>query len=116
VHPLGDGELVDRQPVVASRLVEVDDLGLGAGDGAVWTFVFDGDPVDQQPVHCAVALDQRRDLRPPQLAKGILQGFRRQAGVKTGECQVQPALEDHLPAVGIGALSARFTDSKVRPV
>jgi hypothetical protein len=48
--------------------------------------------------------------------KGIRQGLRGQAGVKAGECLMQPALKDDVPAVGIGALSARFTDSKVRSV
>ena len=75
VLALRHGELVDRQPVVVGRVVEVDDLGLCPGDGAVRAAVLDRDAVDQHAMHGAVALDERWRIQPRQLAVGVLQSI-----------------------------------------
>ena len=55
VLTLGHGELVDREPVVVLRRVEVDDARLRPGDRAVRPAVLDRDPVHEHPVDGAVA-------------------------------------------------------------
>ena len=48
---LDDRELVDRQPVVVVRIVEVDHPRLRAADGAVLRAVLDRHAVHQQAMH-----------------------------------------------------------------
>ena len=70
---LGDGELVDRQPVVAGGFVEVDDLHLRPANGAFGRPVLHRHTLHQHAVEGAVSGLQRGSLRADQLAKGILQ-------------------------------------------
>ena len=108
VLALDDGELVDRQPVVVLRVVEVDDARLRAGDRAVRAAVLDRDAVDEHPVEGAVALDQRRRVGRGQLAEGVVQRLGRQVGVEPGERLAQPPLQDHVAVVRIAALGTRL--------
>ena len=105
VLPLGDGELVDRQPVVVLRAVEVDDPRLLAGDGAVLAAVLDGDAVDQHPVDGAVALQKGGRVDARELAEGVLEGFGREGGIEASERGAKAACEDDV-AVGGSVRSA----------
>ena len=53
--PLDDGELINRQPIVVLRPLEIDDLRLGAGNRAVGSGVFDIDAIDEHAMQRAVA-------------------------------------------------------------
>jgi hypothetical protein len=53
--PVDNGELIDRQPVVLLRPLEIDDLRLGASDRPVRPAVFDADSVDQHAMQDTVA-------------------------------------------------------------
>src|SRR2546428_34774 len=57
VLPLGDGELVDRQPVVVVWLVEVDRPRLRTGDRAIIAAVLDCDAIGEHPGQGAIAVD-----------------------------------------------------------
>ena len=66
---LHHGELVDRQPVVGGRVLEVQHPRLGAADRAVGRAVLHRHPVHEQAMHRAVARRQLRTLRPVSLRK-----------------------------------------------
>jgi len=85
VLTLRDGELVDGEPVVVPRHIEVDDPHLRPGDPAVLAAVLDGDAIDQHPVHRAVALHERQRIDARELAVGILQGVGREVGIQARE-------------------------------
>ena len=70
VLALDDRELVDGQPVVVGRRVEVDHPRLLSGDRAVRAPVLDRDAVDQHPVKRVVALDEGRRIDARELAEG----------------------------------------------
>ena len=70
---LGNGELVDGQPVVGGPVVEVDDPGLLAADGAIGGSVLHRHSGHQHPVKGAVAGFQGRPLGVGQLAEGVIQ-------------------------------------------
>ena len=105
---LADGELVDRQPVVVVRVVEVEHPRLRAADGAVGRAVLDRHAVDQQAMEGAVARLQRWPLGAGELAEGIVEGLGRKRGVEPRECSLQPLRQHDLPVVGaLGGQLAR---------
>ena len=114
VPVLGDGELVDRQPVVVVRFVEVDDLGLVPPDGAVAGPVLHVDAVDQHPVEGPVPGLQGHAFRVGQLAEDVFQRCGGQGHVQPGQCVPQVSLQDHLAVVA--ALRTRCVRGDVRPV
>ena len=102
---LCDGELVDRQPVVAGGFVEVDDLHLRPANGAFGRPVLHRHALHQHPVKGAVSSFQRGPLWSDQLAKGVLKSVCRQVRVDCGQGIAQ-ALGQHYFAI-IGSLCAR---------
>jgi hypothetical protein len=98
VLALGHGELVDREPVVVRRAVEVDHPRLCPADRALAIAVLHRDAVHQEPVQPAVTLDQVRALRPGEPAEGVLQRLGGQRRVEPGE-RVAQALRQHDLAV-----------------
>ena len=97
---LCDGELVDRQPVVAVGIVEVDDLHLRPANGARVRPVLHGHTLHQHPVKGAVAGIQRGPLRSDQLAKGILQCVGGQVRVQSGQGIAQAPRQHHFAVIG----------------
>ena len=77
----GDGELIDREPVVIVRIAEINEASLRAGDRAVLAAVLHRDAVHQHPMQSAVTLDQRRRIKLDQLAVGVFNCFPWQVGV-----------------------------------
>ena len=114
VPVLDDGELVDRQPVVVGRVVEVDDTRLVAAHRAVGVAVFHRHAVHGHAMEGAVAGFQRGSLRVGQLAEGVVQGIGRKIGVEAGE-GIAETLGQYDIAV-IGALSVRRAGRDVRAV
>ncbi len=99
-------ELVDGQPVVVVRILEVDHARLRAPDGLPRPVVFNGHAVHEHLVDGPIALDQRRAVRPNDLAEGIVEGFLRQVRVQPDECFAQAPLQDYVAVCGVGALGA----------
>lgn len=91
-----DGELVDCEPVVPLRLLEVEHPHLRAGDGATRLAVLDRDPIDDHPVEGAVPRFERRPLRSPEAAERIVERLRRQGRVELRQRLSQAAVEDDL--------------------
>ena len=104
---LGDGELVDGQPVVIGWGFEVYSLHLRAANGSIVSPVLHRHAVDQHPVEGAVAGLQGRALRSGQPAKRVVQRVGGQRRVETGERVKQPTLQDDLSEVvafGVGCV------------
>ena len=96
---LGDAELVDREPVVACGIIEVDHPRLCAADRAISVAVLDGYAIDQQAVQRAVALDQIGTLGPDEVAERIVQRFGGQCWVEPGQRIAQPLRQHDLAVV-----------------
>ena len=62
--PLNDSELIDRQPVIVLRPLEIDHLRLGAGNRSDRPGVLDIDAVDEHAMQRAVAGPQVRRFHP----------------------------------------------------
>ena len=84
VLALGDGELVDGQPVVVGCALEVDDADLIPAHCALGIAVLDLDSVDEHAVEGTIAGFDGRALRACQLAECIVERFDRHAGVESG--------------------------------
>ena len=108
------GELVDCQPVVVGRVVEVDDAGLGAAHRAVGVAVFHRHAVHDQAMERAVAGFQRGALRAGQLAAGVVQGIGGQVGIEAGEGAAETLRQDDVAV--IGAFGARRAGGNVGAV
>ena len=109
-------ELVDRDPVVGGRVLEVDDAGLRPGDRAVGAAVLHRHAVDEHPVQRPVPLEQRRQRDAGQLAERLLDRLGRQARVQPGERAPEPALEDDVAVPGVGPLGAGRADGDLGAV
>ena len=96
---LGDGELVDGQPVVVGRVFEVDDADLIPAHCALGIAVLDLDSVDEHAVEGAIAGFDGRALRAYQLAECVVERFDRQAGVQSGQGVPEPKIQHHLSVV-----------------
>ena len=114
--PLGDGELVDGQPIVVVGRVEIDNPRLRPRDRTVRAAVLDRHPIDQHPVYGTVALQQRRRVAARELAKCIFQRFMRELRVQTHQRLPQSSFQHHIPVVRVAALGSRFAGRDVRAV
>lgn len=114
--PFRHRELIDRQPVVVVRRVEVDDPGLCPGDRSVLAPVFDRHPIDQHSVKNAVALHQRWRVAAQQLAARIVQRLVRQVWIQPHERRAKSPVQHHIAIIRIAAFSAGFADRYVRTV
>ncbi len=109
----GDGELVDRQPLVACRVGPVHQPHEIAAGFAV-TLVLHRDTGDQQPVKLPVGGQQHRRAEVQYLPDGILAGSGRHVWVQSRDGLAQPAGQHHL-AVAL-ALGMRPVWGHVGPV
>ena len=99
VAVLGDGELVDGEPVVAGGAGEVQHRHVVAAQPSAGVRVLDLDAVHEHTVEGAVAGLQRGALGACQPAEGVVQGGGGQGGVELGQRVPQPALQHHLAVV-----------------
>ncbi|WPL16087.1 hypothetical protein Thiowin_01024 [Thiorhodovibrio winogradskyi] len=79
---LDDGELLHREPIVALRVVEVDQPHAPAAQGAVAVVILDLDAFGDQAMQAAVFLDQRRGDGGDDLALGLGAGVGWEIGVE----------------------------------
>ena len=91
ILPLGNRELVDRQPVVSRRVLEVDEPGLRAGDAAVRPLVLDAYFISEHAVEATVAADQRWVIEVKDLADGVLQRLVGEGGIQALQGQPKAA-------------------------
>ena len=80
---LGDRELIDREPVVVLRIVEVEHARLRPADRAVRRAVLHRHALHQQAMYGAVAGRQLRAFGARQPPEGIRQSLGRQHGVES---------------------------------
>ena len=111
---LDDGELVDREPVVAGRVVEVEHANLSAADPALCVEVLHRHPGDEHPVEVAVPGLQRRPGRAGQAAQSVFDRSVGQVRIEPGERGPQPGCQHHLAV--IGAFRGRRVRRDVRAV
>ena len=100
VPVLADSELVDRQPVVGVRILEIDNARLRPPDRPVLHGVLDRDAIDEQAMKGAIARLQRGAGRPRQLAQGVLERRGGEFGVQFSQGVAQPPFQNDLPVVG----------------
>ena len=100
VFVFADAELVDREPVIGVRVLEIDDARLGAPDRAVLRGVFDCDAVYEQAMEGAVAGFQGGACRVGELAEGVVEGGVGEIGVEVGEGVAQPLFQNDLVVAG----------------
>ena len=94
-----DGELVDRQPVVVVRVVEIEDAHQVAAQRAVGAEVFHGHALDQHAVDGMVVGGQGGAVGAGQLAVGFVERGGGHARVETGERVAQAAGQHDLGVV-----------------
>ena len=112
---LRNSELVDRQPVVVGGVVEVDDLRLCPTSGATVSPVLYRYSLNEHSVESTVAGFKGRTFGAGELAEGVVQCRRGQAGVQLGEGVLHSTLQHHLPIVGaLGVGRARRDVRAVR--
>ncbi|GIX33052.1 MAG: hypothetical protein KatS3mg125_1008 [Lysobacterales bacterium] len=92
-------ELVDREPIVGGRIVEVDRARLRAADAAVGVAVLHRHALYQHPMQRAVALQEIGTRRASQLAEGVLQRLRGEPGVQPRKRIAQPRTEHHFAVI-----------------
>ena len=100
VSVLDHGELVDREPVVRVRFVEVQHANLSAANPAVRVDVLHGDAGDDHPMEVAVPGLQRHTGRAGQSAQGVIECVGGQVGIETGECGPQALAQHDRTVVG----------------
>ena len=96
---LHDGELVDGQPDVVGRSVEVDDSGLRAPDAPA-VAVLNGHAVDDHAMERPVAGLQRRPLGVSQPPNGVAERLARQIWVEPSQRLPQRRVQHHRAVVG----------------
>ena len=74
IFVFADGELVDREPAIGVRILEINNARLRAADRAVLRGVFDCDAVYEQAMEGAVAGFQRGACRVGELAECVVEG------------------------------------------
>ena len=99
VPVLGDGELVDSQPVVVGRGLELDDSDLISAHPSIGIPILDRHALDEHPVEGSVAGLQCRPFRAGELAEGIVQRGCWKARIQLGEGVAEPTLQDYLAVV-----------------
>src|SRR5450755_3603005 len=100
---LGDGELVDDEPVVFIEALEIDEAGQFVAQGAVAAVVLDGYAVDEQIVEGAVALDHVGRIEARHATIDLFYGLLRELGVEVAYGVVETAAQHDIAI----ALSAR---------
>ncbi len=116
VLTFGDRKLVDREPVVVLGIIEVDHARLVTGDGAVGAAVLDRDAVHEHAVYGTVALQQRRNIGPGELAEGVFQRLGRQVGIEGDQGFAETTLQDHVAVVRVGAFGGGLAGGDVGAV
>lgn len=96
---LDDRELVDREPVVVLRAIEVDQPRLCPGDGAVKPCVLHRHSVYEHPVKGAISNLLAGAFDPKDMEKGVFESFGRQVGVQAVEGLPEAFLQNHLTIV-----------------
>ena len=97
---LDHGDLVRRKPVVALRVVEIDDAHLRAPDVAVVRAVLHRHAVHDHAVEGAVAGLDRRPFRLHELAVGVVQRICRQVRVQPFQRPAQARFQHDSAVVG----------------
>ena len=90
---LDDGELVNREPVVGSRVVVVRDTHLHAPDTTGFRAVLHRHAVHEHAVEDAVAGFQCRPVEASQLAESVVAGGIGKLGVEPRQCVSEPPFE-----------------------
>jgi hypothetical protein len=103
-------ELVDRQPVVVVRIIEVDHARLPPRDRPIRPSVLDRHAIDEPPMDGPVALDQQRPVRPNDLAERVVEGLLRQVRVQPNEGLAEAPLQDHIAVGKVAALGAKLAE------
>ncbi len=111
---LDDGELVDCEPVVSVRLVEVDHAHLSAANPAVRASMLHRHTGHEHPMEVAVAGLQCRAGRARQSVPGVVERVVGQVWIEAGERGPQPLRQHNLTVVG--PLGARHVRGDVRAV
>ena len=94
VAVLDDGELVDREPVVGRRVVEVDHLSLGTADRAV-DVMLHGHTIDEHAVERSVAGLQGGAFGAGQFPIRVVQDACREVWIEAGERIAESRREDN---------------------
>jgi len=102
---LGDGELIDSEPVVRVRIREVHNPNLVVDD-AISLPIFDRDAVHQVAVKDAIVLKQGRRFRSENAPDGLFPSLGRDAGVDLRDRLAQPV---HEHDVGVARAFLRGT-------
>ena len=92
-------ELVDREPVVGVRVVEVDQPRLLAADGSVGAPHLDRHALDEVAMQPPVLGDQRWRLRVAQLGEDLGAGLGGQGRIEPGDGGAQAVEKQHLAVV-----------------
>ena len=95
-------------------IVEIDDLYLRPTNGSIVSPMLHCHAIYEHPVKGAVAGFKGRAFGARELAEGVVQRRRGQAGVQLGEGVLHPTLQRHLPIVG--ALGVGHARRDVRTV
>ena len=97
---LEDGELIDGEPVVRARFVEVQHAHLGAANPTVCVGVLHSDAGDDHAMEVAVPGLQRRPGRAGQSVVGVVEGVVGYLGVEARESGSQAAVQNNLVVAG----------------
>ena len=95
-----NGNLVDRQPVVAVRVLEIHDTHLRAPDVTVIRAVLHRHAVHDHAVEGAVADLDRRPFRPRELVEGVIQCLGRKVRVQLLQRRAQATFQHDRAIVG----------------
>ncbi len=113
VFALDDGVLIDREPVVAVGVREVDEPRLVVNDAAV-SVVLNVDAVGEHPVEVAVALDQARRVDAGHLPEGFVKSVSRDLPVDGRQGASETIGQQHLTVRG--TLSGGLTGGDIGPM
>ena len=114
VPALDHGELIDCEPVVPVRFVEVDHANLSAANPAVRVDVLHGDAGDKHAMEVAVSGLQRHTGRAGQSAQGVIECVGGQVGIEPAERGPQAQVQHDLAIVR--AFGGRHALGDVRTV
>ena len=108
-----DGELIDGEPVVVVRIVEIDQPRLRAANGAIGS-ILDRDAVNQQPMKRPVPCIERRAFKSGDFTESVVNCFGRQSRIQSHQRFAQAGRQDHLSVVS--ALGEQLSRRDLRPV
>ena len=91
-----DGELIDNQPVVFCRVVEIDQPHPIARNGTVRAAILDFHAIPQHPVKGPIVPHQRRRFQPQHLSQRLLAGFVGNVGIQPVDSIPQPLNQNHI--------------------